>query len=262
MWLLGSTAKGDLKGISEYVQTPLEVALMGGDGSGDATSIIKGGGTDLTKSAGQVRRGDLPPDRKAMIKEAKAELDREDRAQLEKLKARVESVLDANSRLKAFRNQIRLDITSEGLRIQIVDEQNRPMFDSGSARLKDYTRDLLREIGVVLNGVDNKLSLAGHTDAAPYAGGEKGYSNWELSVDRANASRRELVAAGIDEGKIVRVVGLASSIVFVKDNPLAPGNRRISIVVLNRHTEEVLTTDGRTLVVNSAEDVAGVDPKK
>ena len=262
MWLLGSTAKGDLKGISEYFQTPLEVALMGGDGSGDATSIIKGGGTDLTKSAGQVRRGDLPPDRKAMIKEAKAELDREDRAQLEKLKARVESVLDANSRLKAFRNQIRLDITSEGLRIQIVDEQNRPMFDSGSARLKDYTRDLLREIGVVLNGVDNKLSLAGHTDAAPYAGGEKGYSNWELSVDRANASRRELVAAGIDEGKIVRVVGLASSIVFVKDNPLAPGNRRISIVVLNRHTEEVLTTDGRTLVVNSAEDVAGVDPKK
>jgi chemotaxis protein MotB len=262
MWLLGSTAKGDLKGISEYFQTPLEVALMGGDGSGDATSIIKGGGTDLTKSAGQVRRGDLPPDRKAMIKEAKAELDREDRAQLEKLKARVESVLDANSRLKAFRNQIRLDITSEGLRIQIVDEQNRPMFDSGSARLKDYTHDLLREIGVVLNGVDNKLSLAGHTDAAPYAGGEKGYSNWELSVDRANASRRELVAAGIDEGKIVRVVGLASSIVFVKDNPLAPGNRRISIVVLNRHTEEVLRTDGRTLVVNSAEDVAGVDPKK
>ncbi len=267
MWLLGSTAKGDLNGISDYFQTPLQVALMGGSGAGDATSIIKGGGTDLTKSAGQVKRGEVERDRSAMMKAAKAEIDREDRIQLQKLKERVESVLEANARLRAFRSQIRLDITNEGLRIQIVDELNRPMFDLGSARLKDYTRDILREIGVVLNGVDNKLSLAGHTDAKPYAGGDKGYSNWELSADRANASRRELVAAGIDEGKIVRVVGLSSSILFVKDAPQDPANRRISIVVLNRKAEEALKQDGRTLEVGAAEDLAtgtgpGPDPKK
>jgi chemotaxis protein MotB len=263
MWLLGSTAKGDLNGISEYFQTPLQVALMGGSGAGDATSIIKGGGTDLTKSAGQVKRGEVERDRSAMMKAAKAEIDREDRIQLQKLKERVESVLEANARLRAFRSQIRLDITNEGLRIQIVDELNRPMFDLGSARLKDYTREILREIGVVLNGVDNKLSLAGHTDAKPYAGGDKGYSNWELSADRANASRRELVAAGIDEGKIVRVVGLSSSILFVKDDPQDPANRRISIVVLNRKAEEALKQDGRTLEVSAAEDLAaGADPKK
>lgn len=262
MWLLGSTAKGDLNGISDYFQTPLQVAMMGGSGAGDATSLVKGGGTDLTKSAGQVRRGETERDRSAMMRAAKSEIDREDRAQLEKLKARVESVLEANSRLRAFRSQIRIDITNEGLRIQIVDELNRPMFDMGSARLKDYTRDILREIGVVLNGVDNKLSLAGHTDAKPYAGGERGYSNWELSADRANASRRELVAAGIDEGKIVRVVGLASSINFVKEDALDPANRRISIVVLNRKAEEALKSDGRTLEVGNAEELADAAPKK
>lgn len=262
MWLLGSTAKGDLNGISDYFQTPLQVAMMGGSGAGDATSLIKGGGTDLTKSAGQVKRGETERDRSAMMRAAKSEIDREDRAQLEKLKSRVESVLEANARLRAFRSQIRLDITNEGLRIQIVDEQNRPMFDLGGAKLKDYTRELLREIGVVLNGVDNKLSLAGHTDAKPYAGGEKGYSNWELSADRANASRRELVAAGIDEGKIVRVVGLASSINFVKEDPFDPSNRRISIVVLNRKAEEMLKSDGRTLEVGAAEDLVDAAPKK
>jgi len=262
MWLLGSTAKGDLNGISDYFQTPLHVALLGGSGAGDATSIINGGGTDLTRSAGQVKRGETERDRSAMMKAAKAEIDREERVQLQRLKERVESALEVNARLRAFRNQIRLDLTNEGLRIQIVDELNRPMFDMGSARLKDYTRDILREIGVVLNGVENKLSLAGHTDAKPYAGGERGYSNWELSADRANASRRELVAAGIDEGKIVRVVGLASSINFVKEDALDPANRRISIVVLNRKTEEVLKSDGRTLEVGNAEDLAEAAPKK
>jgi len=262
MWLLGSTAKGDLEGISDYFQTPLQVALRGGTGAGDATSLINGGGQDLSKRIGEVKRGETERVRAAMMKEAKTEIDREDRAQLQRLKERVESMLEANLRLRAFRNQIRLDLTNEGLRIQIVDEQNRPMFDMGGSQLKDYTREILREIGIVLNGVENKLSLAGHTDAKPYAGGERGYSNWELSADRANASRRELVAAGIDEGKIVRVVGLASSINFVKEDPFDAANRRISIVVLNRKAEEALKSDGRTLEVGNKEDLVDAAPKK
>ncbi|MFY9317756.1 MAG: flagellar motor protein MotB [Burkholderiales bacterium] len=241
MWLLGSTAKGDLNGIAEYFRTPLKVALQGGSGSGDSSSVTRGGGQDLTRANGQVRRGDTPAERRTInLQAAKAEVAREETARLAQLKQRVESTLDANARLTAVRGQIRLDLTDEGLRIQIVDEQNRPMFDTGSARLKDYTREILREIATVLNGVDNRIALSGHTDAAPYSGGERGYSNWELSADRANASRRELLAAGLADDKVLRVVGLAASVPFGADGPLHPSNRRISIVVLNRQTVENL----------------------
>ena len=120
----------------------------------------------------------------------------------------------------------------------------------------------LQEIGKVLAEGEQKLSMAGHTDATPYAGGEKGYSNWELSAERANASRRELMLAGIDEGKIVRVVGLASSVQLNKEDPRDPSNRRISIVVLNRKAEQALKRDGNTLDVSEASDLDGVVNKR
>jgi chemotaxis protein MotB len=119
----------------------------------------------------------------------------------------------------------------------VVDEQNRAMFDTGRAALKDYTVEIMHAIGGLLNGVDNAISLAGHTDANQYAGGERGYSNWELSTDRANASRRELVAGGMNESKVIRVVGLGSSVPLDRNDPLNAMNRRISLVVLNEKTE-------------------------
>ncbi|MBH1978385.1 MAG: OmpA family protein, partial [Comamonadaceae bacterium] len=124
--------------------------------------------------------------------------------------------------------------------IQIVDEQNRPMFDSGSALVKPYMRDILRGIGTALAGVENSISLSGHTDAVPYGNSERGYSNWELSADRANASRRELVAAGMPDAKLARVVGLAASDLLDTENPRAPANRRITITVLTREAQERL----------------------
>jgi len=101
-------------------------------------------------------------------------------------------------------------------------------------------RDILREIGAALGGVENRISLAGHTDAAPYGNGDRGYSNWELSADRATASRRELVAAGMPDGKLGRVVGLAASDLLEPDNPRAAVNRRITITVLTHEAEERL----------------------
>jgi chemotaxis protein MotB len=139
-----------------------------------------------------------------------------------------------------MRSQIRLDMTRDGLRIQIVDEQSRPMFDSGSAIVKPYMRELLREIGHVLSDVPNRITLEGHTDAQPFSGGERGYSNWELSSDRANASRREIVAGGLPEDRMLLVQGLASSNLFVPDQPTHPMNRRISIIVMNRDAEDRL----------------------
>jgi chemotaxis protein MotB len=238
MWLLGSTAKGDLQGIAEFFQNPLKVAMQGGSGSGDASSILQGGGKDLTRQAGQVKHGETESkDRTFTIKEANSEYLRKEKQALEELKLKIEQAIAANPTLAQFKNQLLLDITAEGLRIQIVDEQNRPMFDSSSADLKPYTKEILRQIGKALNAVPNKVSLTGHTDAAQFAGGDKGFSNWELSANRANASRRELVNGGMDDNKVLRVVGLSSSVLFDKNDPLNPVNRRIAIVVMNKKTE-------------------------
>ena len=117
------------------------------------------------------------------------------------------------------------------------------MFDLAGAELQPYTKVILREIGKVLNDVQNRVSLSGHTDATPYSNGGRGYSNWELSADRANASRRELVAGGMDEAKMLRVVGLASSVPFNQAGPFDPVNRRISIIVMNKRTEEAITKE-------------------
>ena len=203
MWLLGSTAEGDKKGIADYFASPLKVAMMGGGtGSGDSSSVVKGGGTDLSRSSGQVKAGDIDAQRKTyQLKALKADQRRAEAARLEALKQKVDDVLAASPKLAAMKSQIRLDMTPDGLRIQIVDEQSRPMFDSGSAVVKPYMRELLREIGGVLAEVPNHLKLEGHTDAQPFGAGERGYSNWELSSDRANASRRELNTGGLPEDR-------------------------------------------------------------
>jgi chemotaxis protein MotB len=253
MWLLGSTTKGDLNGISEYFQTPLKVGLLGGDGSGDSSSVVKGGGKDLTKQAGQVKNGSEPQQKKSYdLKAAQAELERVEAGRLKALKTRIEAAIEASPVLKQYKNQLLIDITTEGLRIQIVDEQNRPMFALAKAELQPYTKEILHEIGIVLNEVDNKIGLSGHTDSTPFWNGDKGYSNWELSADRANASRRELIAGGMEEAKILRVVGLASVAHIDKADPFNPINRRISIIVMNKRTEAAVTRDGMSMDVENA----------
>ncbi|MDQ1363815.1 MAG: chemotaxis protein MotB [Pseudomonadota bacterium] len=246
MWLLGSTTKAQRMGISDYFKTPLKVALMGGEGSGDATSLIKGGGEDLTRATGQVKRGAeqdksvFAPDRDLAKKLAEQiELEK-----LQQMKQKLEQIIENNEKIKPFKNQLKLDITAEGLRIQIVDEQNRPMFDSGRAELKSYTREILAGIAEVLNDVPNRLSLSGHTDATPFPSKYGTYSNWELSADRANASRRELISSGLKPEKMMRVVGLADAVPLEANDPFNPSNRRISIIVLNKRTEESMIRSG------------------
>jgi chemotaxis protein MotB len=249
MWLLGSTTKGDQEGIAQYFKTPLKVAMSGGSGSGDSSSILQGGGKDLTRREGQVKHGDVPADKKTYdLAAAKAALEREEAGRLQALKSKIELTIDTNPMLKKYKNQLLLDITSEGLRIQIVDEKNRPMFALARADLQPYTRDILEVIGSVLNDVPNKIGLSGHTDATPYMS-ETGYSNWELSADRANASRRELVLGGMKDEKVLRVVGLASAAALDRQDPFNPINRRISIIVMNKRTEEAIMRDATKLEV-------------
>jgi chemotaxis protein MotB len=276
MWLLGSTTKSDLQGIAEHFQQPLKLSFQGGPGVGSSSSVLSGGGTDLTKSIGETARGYKEPRNVTEIKIIPAESSRvpdagmsvasaghaissdsiakekEERQKLQDLKAKVEAMIEANPDLRVFKQQLLLDITSEGLRIQIVDDRARPMFDTASAEMKPYTKVIVRAIGHVLNEVDNRISVSGHTDAAQYAGQGRGFSNWELSANRANASRRELIAGGMDEKKIMRVVGLASTIPLDRNDPFAPINRRITLVVMNRRTEQAIMQEGRDLDVNAS----------
>jgi chemotaxis protein MotB len=254
MWLLGSTTKGDLQGIADHFNTPLKVALSGGSGSGDSSSIIKGGGEDLTRTVGQVKRGDVEQTHRNVNLQAMPADAQRAEAQAKRVKAKVEEAIERNPKLRELRSQVRMEVTTEGLRIQIVDDQNRPMFDSGAAVVKPYMRELLGEIARVLNEVDSRITLTGHTDAAPFSGGERGYSNWELSADRANASRRELIAAGIDERKVLRVVGLAAVMPLDAAAPNAPINRRISILVMNKSSEQRLL-NGTDLQAGSVDAV-------
>ncbi len=253
MWLLGSTAKGELQGIAAYFSSPLKVAMAGGDGAGNSSSVIPGGGTDLTKVHGQVRRSESEQDknRRMSIDTARAERARQDAARIKALQSKIDAMITENPRLNEYKSQIRIDVTPDGLQIQIVDNQNRPMFDSGSAMVKPYMRDILREIGAALGGVENRISLAGHTDALPYGNSDRGYSNWELSADRANAARRELVAAGMPDARLGRVVGMAASDLLEPDNPLAPANRRITITILTHEAEERLMGKGIPTVTST-----------
>ncbi|HCA26700.1 MAG TPA: motility protein MotB, partial [Betaproteobacteria bacterium] len=201
----------------------------------------------------------IPPIQQAQEKKERAREKSREKAKLKALKARLEKMIAQNPLLKKFEKQILIDITPEGLRIQIVDEKNRPMFALGSAVIKPYMMEILHEIGKVLNEVPNKLSISGHTDATHYSGGQKGYSNWELSTDRANASRRELIRGGMAESKVLRVVGLASAVPFDPKNPFNPVNRRITLIVLNKQTEERIMQESAQPSVTDVPSLAEQD---
>ncbi len=159
-----------------------------------------------------------------------------ERERLELLLQELQNKVEENPQLQKFKDQILFEITQDGLRIQIMDAENRPMFDIGSARLQPYFEDILLAMADTIKAVPNKISISGHTDAKPYAGtGE--YGNWELSANRANAARRALVAGGYPDGQVARVVGYASSSLFDRKDPFNPVNRRIDIIVLTKKAQ-------------------------
>ncbi|CAI1941341.1 flagellar motor protein MotB [Serratia fonticola] len=226
MWLLAIASPQELTQIAEYFRTPLKVALTSGDKSSSESSPIPGGGDDPTQQQGLVKKQMDSPEKRA------------EELRLNKLREKLDELIESDPRLKALRPHLLINMMDEGLRIQIIDSQNRPMFKTGSAQVESYMRDILRGIAPILNGLSNKISLSGHTDDLPYATGERYYSNWELSADRANASRRELIAGGLAEGKVLRVVGMASTMNLKQHGGDDAVNRRITILVLNKATQQ------------------------
>ncbi|MHA6492329.1 flagellar motor protein MotB [Pseudomonas borbori] len=168
-----------------------------------------------------------------------------ERERLELLLQELQNKVEENPQLQRFKDQILFEITQDGLRIQITDAENRPMFDLGSARLQPYFEDILLAMADTIKAVPNKISVSGHTDAKPFVG-RGDFGNWELSADRANSARRALIAGGYDEDQVARVVGYASSALFDRDDPLNPTNRRIDIVVLTKKAQRSIEGEQET----------------
>ena len=255
MWLVASVSKQQRAAIFEYFKNPsMEQGKsvhpapgQMGPGGASTSPINLGGGLDAPRmsiagtptqlGAGPQDAGTQAPHQPAPEATPQATPQPTPQAlENERLEALLKELREAISKgqaLKPFKDQLLLDIMPEGLRIQIVDSQNRPMFGVGSAKLKGYTVAILRNLAPYLASVPNRISITGHTDATPYPGA-RGYTNWELSADRANAARRVLVAAGLQESKIGRIVGLADAAPMDREHPLSPVNRRIAIIVM-RH---------------------------
>ena len=211
MWIVGQS-KQTKEAIAGYFRDPVAFENKTGAGSGvlpGADSGLQGGGRPVP----------APP---TDIKSATATLERA-----------AEHLREALSRAPAFAalaNQIEIQITEEGLRIELLETPEGGFFDSGSARIKSDTVEVLTIIAQELSVLSNPVAIEGHTDRAPFAAAGS-YSNWDLSADRANAARRVLQEAGLREAQLAEIRGLASTHLRVPGNPLAPQNRRISIVV-------------------------------
>ncbi|MBA1276654.1 MULTISPECIES: flagellar motor protein MotB [Pseudomonadaceae] len=234
MWLMSSATPEQKRAISGYFQDPI------GFTESASPHVIDLGGTptpapdrtlnDVVDPAVQQTEAALDADQAQTFAE---QLERE---RLELLLQELQNKIDENPDLTRFKDQILFEITQDGLRIQIMDAENRPMFALGSAQLQPYFEDILLAMADTIRAVPNKISISGHTDAKPYSG-RGDFGNWELSAGRANAARRTLVAGGYPEDQIARVVGYASSALFDRDDPLNPVNRRIDILVLTKKAQ-------------------------
>lgn len=222
MWILSAASEEERLAVAEYFSTPLVVAMAGGDKSAASNSAIPGGGPDPVRKEGETARIDMRTQTRPSDEQRRFFMD---------LQRRIEEVIDADPVLKNLRSQLRFDLTHEGLRIQVLDTDQRPMFNLGSEEVLPHMRDLLRAMAPLLNELPNELSISGYTDSLQYAAGAQGYSNWELSAGRANASRRELVAGGLDPVRLLRVAGFADRVPMPETEPNDPVNRRIELLV-------------------------------
>jgi len=260
MWLMGSTTKEQKGAISEFFNNPSAVpgtspvpapSPVQGPGGASTSMIQAGGGLEMYKEPpknAEAAPPPTPPPPKEVVKVVKETVaaDNGDADRLKNLKDELQKAIEQRESLHDFKDQILLDLTPEGLRIQIVDKERRSMFASGSATLEDYSTSLIKQIAAIISTVPNRISVTGHTDDKPYI--KPNYGNWELSADRANAARRAMIAGGIAQAKIGRVVGLSSTTPLNPQDKMDPINRRISIVVLNRQTEEAIAKESGNLL--------------
>lgn len=262
MWVLETTTEEQKRAISGYFNDP-GGALIGPGGSSPGvvnletphkepnppapkTELSTGPEGDIAGGTGTSEDADDTGELSAEAMRKK--LEQAEAEQLEQIKQQLEGELNKlDSVLHQLKDQILIDFTALGLRIQIVDKEQRPMFDVGSARLKPYSAEVLQSLAPILDKAPNKISVTGHTDATPY-GASAAYTNWELSADRANAARRALQEGQYPETKIATVQGMGSASPLLPDDAADPINRRIAIILLKKVVSDAL---GRSSGVSS-----------
>lgn len=213
-------------------------------------------GRDPTKKLTE-KKADADKNQNPSIEKAKEVLRKVEEQRFKQAEQQVKQAIQDNPQLAALSKNLIVDMTPEGLRIQIVDQEGRPMFALGSAQMFEETRLLLQNVSAIIQKLPNQISVRGHTDSLAY-GGRSDYTNWELSSDRANASRRTLLESGLPVKRLNNIVGKADTEPLVKDNTADPRNRRISIVLLK---EELTDPDfeKKAAALAPAQDDSGAE---
>lgn len=243
LWLMSAATPEQLIAVAGYFKDP-----VGFSDSGSPYVIDLGGSPEMSPNQTlnpEVKTTPSPDTVPIESETSESKAEQVEQERLEMLLQELQNKVEENPQLQKFKDQILFEITQDGLRIQIMDADNRPMFDVGSARLKPYFEDILLAMADTIKSVPNKISVSGHTDATPFVG-NGGFGNWELSSSRANAARRALIAGGYPDPQVARVVGYASSALYDRENPFNPVNRRIDIVVLTKKALQRIEGDQNT----------------
>ena len=238
LWLLSSVTQEQLEGISNYFDpTDVTEAQFSGSGGllGGKTVTEEGAATDSITM-------DLPPP-KAGAGSAAALISENEDEQFEEAKQQIEDALQSLPNLKKLAESLMIENTPEGLKIQLIDQDGLALFPSGSAKMYLHTRRLIEVVSKVIMSLPQQISISGHTDAVPFLA-SGGYSNWELSSDRANSARRELLHFKVPAQRYSRVVGKAATEPLLPDDPKNSRNRRLSIILL-RGTDANITANIR-----------------
>ncbi len=262
LWLLNVTTKEQKEGIANFFDPTPKIAttLSGANGMLGGLSISKDGAMATSVQEMAPREEESPSMQNKNITDAEyeAEVKKREEENFKKAEAAIQEAMKENPELKELEKNLTMDMTPEGLRIQIVDSDGKPMFPSGSAQMYERTQKLIGKVAEVIRKMPNEISVRGHTDSVPYSKGN-GYGNWELSADRANASRRVLVTSGVPEDKINNVLGKADKDHLIGDKPTDAQNRRISIILLRQELVTQVGANRSTKAVQEQEK-ASKDP--
>lgn len=244
LWLLNVTTKEQKEGIANFFDPTPKIAttVSGANGMLGGLTVSKEGAmaTDVQQLAEHQEESPSMQNQSITDEQFEEETKKREEENFKKAEKAIQEAMKENPELQELEKNLRMDMTPEGLRIQIVDSEGKPMFPSGSAQMYERTEKLIEKVAEVIRKMPNEISVRGHTDSVPYSKGNA-YTNWELSADRANASRRVLVRAGVPDAKINNVLGKADKDHLIANKPNDAQNRRISIILLR---QELVTQVG------------------
>lgn len=236
LWIINSSSDEQRAAISGYFQDPKafsEGALS------PSKYLVDMGGSPPGTADNQAETSTVNPEQILQAEAIESMAEAIEQKRMESQMEAIQQRIDASPTLSPFKDQLLLDITTEGVRLQIVDKTNRPMFDVGSAKLKYYSEDILWELAPLLATMDNRLSITGHTDSSgPAPKYEEDDKSWQLSSTRADSARRALMEAGVSKQQIAQVIGMGDTAPLFPEDPESAQNRRISITLLNKKSDE------------------------